>query len=70
MSTESITSSLCQRFAAPLPEFYDRRIIFWSDKAGEFEELFDELEIPEVRKIRLTGTNNFEVKKLDRKSVV
>lgn len=64
MSTESITSSLCQRFAAPLPEFYDRRIIFWSDKTGEFEELFDELEIPDVRKIRLTGTNNFEVKKL------
>ena len=29
---------LARRFAAPLPEFYKRRIIFWYDEAREFED--------------------------------
>ena len=64
MSTESIQFSLRERFAAPLPEFYQRRIIFWQDEDREFESMLDELSIPDVTVIKLTGTNNFAVKKL------
>ena len=64
MSTESIQFALTERFAAPLPEFYQRRIIFWQDEDREFEATLDELVIPDVKIIKLTGTNNFAVKKL------
>ena len=64
MSTESIQFTLRERFAAPLPEFYQRRIIFWQDEDREFESMLDELSIPDVTVIKLTGTNNFAVKKL------
>ena len=64
MSIESIQFTLKERFAAPLPEFYRRRIIFWKDEEREFESMLDELSIPDVTVIKLTGTNNFAVKKL------
>lgn len=64
MPNEKIQFSLKERFAAPLPEFYRRRIVFWQDPDREFEKDVDELELPGVRVIRLTGTNNFAVKKL------
>lgn len=64
MSTESIQFSLRERFTAPLPEFYKRRIVFWQDEDREFETMLDELEIPDVKIVKLTGTNNFAVKKL------
>lgn len=64
MSTESIQFNLKERFAAPLPEFYKRRIIFWQDEDREFEEMLDELDLPGVNIVKLTGTNNFAVKKL------
>ena len=64
MPNEKIQFSLKERFAAPLPEFYCRRIVFWQDPDREFEKDVDELELPGVRVIRLTGTNNFAVKKL------
>ena len=64
MSTESIQFNLRERFAAPLPEFYQRRIIFWRDEDREFETTLDELDLPGVNIVKLTGTNNFSVKKL------
>ena len=64
MSIESIQFTLRERFAAPLPEFYQRRIIFWQDEDREFESMLDELYIPDVTILKLTGTNNFAVKKL------
>ena len=64
MPNEKIQFSLKERFAAPLPEFYHRRIVFWQDPDREFEKDVDELELPGVRVIRLTGTNNFAIKKL------
>ena len=48
MSIESIQFTLRERFAAPLPEFYQRRIIFWQDEDREFEAMLDELYIPDV----------------------
>ena len=64
MSIESIQFSLNERFSAPLPEFYKRRIVFWQDEDREFETMLDGLEIPDVKIIKLTGTNTFAVKKL------
>lgn len=64
MATESIQFKLKERFAAPLPEFYQRRIIFWQDEDREFETTLDELDLPGVNIVKLTGTNNFAVKKL------
>lgn len=64
MSIESIQYALKERFAAPLPEFYQRRIIFWQDEEREFEAMVDELDLPGVEIVKLTGSNNFEVKKL------
>jgi len=37
MSEERIQFDLIERFTAPLPEFYQRRIIFWQDEDREFE---------------------------------
>ena len=64
MSIESIQYALKERFAAPLPEFYQRRIVFWQDEEREFEAMVDELDLPGVEVVKLTGSNNFEVKKL------
>ena len=47
-----------------MPEFYKRRIIFWQDEDREFESTLDELDLPGVNIVKLTGTNNFAVKKL------
>ncbi len=64
MDVNRITEDLKERFSAPLRDFYKRRIIFWHDEDREFETMLDELDIPDVTLIRLTGTNNFAVKKL------
>lgn len=64
MSTQSIEQTLTERFFAPLSDFYQRRIIFWQDEEREFEQVLEELVIPDVKIVRLTGTNNFTVKKL------
>ena len=39
MDLDTIIRDLNQRFAAPLPEFYKRRIIFWYDQEQEFKDL-------------------------------
>lgn len=64
MSTQTIQDSLRERFSAPLPEFHKRRVIFWHDEDQEFASMLDELELPGVKLVKLTGRNNFAVKKL------
>lgn len=64
MSIETIKSKLIGRFAAPLPDFYQRRIVFWQDPEREFEETLEQLTIPNVKIVKLTGSNNFAVKML------
>ena len=64
MDSEKIVQELNQRFAAPLPEFYKRRIVFWYDEDKEFEDKLDEIVLTNAKIVSLTGTNNFEVKKL------
>lgn len=64
MDSEKIVQELNQRFAVPLPEFYKRRIVFWYDEDKEFEDKLDEIVLTNAKLVSLTGTNNFEVKKL------
>jgi len=64
MQNEKVQWELKRRFAAPLPEFYRRRIIFWKDEDREFEKDVDALNLEGVKIVKLTGTNNFAVKKL------
>lgn len=64
MDLETIIRDLNKRFAAPLPEFYKRRIIFWYDGDREFEDKLDEIQVDNARLLVLTGTNNFVAKKL------
>lgn len=62
--SERVIQELNRRFAQPLPEFYSRRIIFWYDEEREFEDKIAEMELSDAKIVRLTETNNFEVKKL------
>ncbi|MFP3153621.1 BREX-1 system phosphatase PglZ type A [Lachnospiraceae bacterium ZAX-1] len=64
MLSETIKARLAERFAASLPEFHKRRIVFWHDEDGEFAEQINELNLPNVGLITLTGRNNFAIKKL------
>lgn len=64
MDIVAITDSLKQRFNTPLPEFYQRRIIFWYDEEREFEDQIGDLSLDGVTVVALTGSNTFAVKKL------
>ncbi|MEA4882757.1 MAG: BREX-1 system phosphatase PglZ type A [Clostridia bacterium] len=64
MLSGTIKLRLAERFAAPLPEFHKRRIVFWHDEDGEFADAVDELDLPGVSLVKLDGRNNFAVKKL------
>ena len=63
MDIDTIKQDLIRRFAAPLPEFYQRRIIFWYDEEREFEDQVGELALDGVTVLALTGSNTFAVKK-------
>ena len=45
MDLDTIIRDLNKRFAAPLPEFYRRRIIFWHDEDREFEDKLDDIRV-------------------------
>ncbi len=64
MDAEKVIQDLNRRFAAPLPEFYQRRIIFWYDEDQEFADKLDEIVLDHAQLIALTGNNTFSVKKL------
>lgn len=63
MDLGTIAQELNRRFTAPLPEFYKRRVIVWFDEEKEFADQIEDLQIPDIKIIQLTGTNYFEVKK-------
>ena len=64
MDVEKVIEDLNKRFAAPLPEFYQRRIIFWHDEDGEFLDELDDIRLDNAKLLMLTGTNNYAAKKL------
>ena len=45
MDADKIIQDLNRKFAAPLPEFYKRRIVIWYDEDREFEDQIDSLTI-------------------------
>lgn len=55
MTIDTINKSLRERFTQPLPDCYKRRIIFWYDSEREFESLLDEMDIPDVKLLKLTA---------------
>ncbi len=66
MDSVKIIEELNRRFAEPLSEFYKRRIIVWYDEEGEFVEQIknEDFTLNNARFISLTGSNNYEVKKI------
>ena len=62
MDIDMIKQDLIRRFAAPLPEFYQRRIIFWYDEEREFEDQVGELALDGATIVALTGSNTFASK--------
>lgn len=64
MDSSQIIQDLNRKFAAPLPEFYKRRIVVWYDEDREFEDQIDGLALLNAKILRLTGSNNFYAKKL------
>ncbi len=64
MTIDIIKRTLSERFAEELPDDYKRRIIFWHDSEREFESMIDEVVIPDVKILKLTGDNFFAVKML------
>ena len=62
MDLAVITQDLNRRFAAPLPEFYRRRIIFWYDEDHEFADKLDDFVLDNAKLFVLTGTNHFQAK--------
>ena len=64
MDLNKIEIELEKRFSSPLPEFYHRRIVFWHDEEQSFGNIIDEIDIPDVKVLKLTGNNNFYAKKL------
>lgn len=64
MDSDQIIQDLNRRFAAPLPEFYKRRIVVWIDEDQEFADKIDEITVSGAKVVALNGTNNFSVKKL------
>ena len=63
MDADKIIQDLNRKFAAPLPEFYKRRIVVWYDEDREFEDQIDSLSITGAKILKLTGSNNFYAKK-------
>lgn len=64
MDIDKINQDLNRRFAAPLPEYYRRRIIFWHDEDREFEDRLGDIQLDNAKLVSLTGSNMFTVKKL------
>ena len=64
MENDVIKQRLLEKFEAPLSEFYQRKIVFWHDEEHSFGNIIDEIDIPNVKVLKLTGNNNFYAKKL------
>ena len=64
MAMDDIKNELEKKFDEPLKEFYKRKIIFWNDESGEFQEDVKDLELSNAKVLILSETNQFASKKL------
>lgn len=63
MANIDIKQNIQNKFKQPLADFYKRRIVFWKDSEKEFESSVDEMNLENVKIIKLTNNNSFSVKK-------
>ena len=63
MDIRRIAGELNRRFAAELPEFHRRRLVFWHDEERAFENHLDEIFLEKASFLVMTGKNWFSVKK-------
>ena len=61
MDTDKVVQDLNRRFAAPLPEFYKRRIIFWYDEDKEIVEIIAQVDLEKAKVIAMTGNHPYSV---------
>lgn len=64
MDTETVVQELNRRFAQPLPEFYQRRVIIWQDEEKEFADVIGNVTLENAKILILTDSNQFAIKKL------
>ena len=64
MDTDKVVQDLNKRFSAPLPDYYERRIIFWFDEEREFEDKLDDVELENAKLVRLTAAINLPSKNI------
>ena len=64
MELDKVKQKLNKMFTVPLRDFYSRRIVFWHDEEREFEPMLEELDLPGVKLLKLTGSNAFYAKQL------
>ena len=64
MDIEKIAQELEKKFNEPLPEFYNRRIIFWNDSEREFENQLPNLKLSNAKLAIVNANNVFQIKKL------
>lgn len=55
--------TLNARFAAPLPDYYPRRIIVWQDEQAEFADTVAQLELDNARILTMGSNNMFELRR-------
>jgi len=63
MDLQEIIKDLKKRFDKDYPEFYNRRIVIWMDQDKEFEDAIDDIEIENVKVLKMKEDNKFQVKK-------
>ena len=63
MDLQEVLNDLKKRFQADYPEFYNRRIVVWTDQDREFEDVIDEIAIDGVKVLKMSDDNMFLVKK-------
>ena len=61
MDTDKVMQDLNRRFAAPLPEFYKRRIIFWYDEDREFENRLWDIELADESGLQMPQKEEFQI---------
>lgn len=64
MDLQEILNDLKKRFKQDYPEFYNRRIVIWMDQDREFEDAIEDIEIENVKILKMEEDNKFQVKKI------
>lgn len=64
MDIKAVLTDLKHRFSKDYTEFYNRRIVIWMDPDREFEDIIDEVDINNVKVLKMSNDNKFQIKKI------